>query len=416
MLGNNPGFWVRNGILMLALIVGGVLAMSWIIEYPDIVSAPVSLSSKQPPIRVLAPGAGKLLELRVQDKDSVAQHQVLAVLESGASIEAVQAVESMIGQLQAMQYLTDIGKLNIPEKTNLGPLQATWSALLNDLQTLRIRLSEDIVFQQIKSIQDEIQETEHLIGSLQRQSAILQEDFAIATKNLERQRQMNQQGLLSAQDLEKTESAYLQQKQTLEGFSSNIGTQKVRIRQLETRRSELSHGRLQELNTYWERIREKTQNMRGALDQWALSYLIKAPISGRISFAAPLVSQQFVQREQVLFAIVPGRSETTPENIAYAKLPLANAGKVAPGQAVKIWLDAYPFQEYGALEGSVSTIAEVPAESYYLIEIRLPDTLRTTSKFVLPPKPELSGSARIITKNYNVLQRIFQKFEQLKRS
>lgn len=401
MLGNNPGFWVRNGILMLTLIVAGVLALSWFVEYPDIVSAPVSLSSKQPPIRVLAPGGGQLAVLSVRDKDSVAQHQVLAILESGASVAAVQAADTMIGQLQALHYATDISKLNIPEISALGPLQPTWSALLNDLQTLRIRLSEDIVFQQIKSIQDEIQETESLIASLQRQSAILQEDFALATKNLERQRQMNREGLLSAQDLEKTESAYLQQKQTLEGFSSNIGTQKVRIRQLETRRSELNHGRLQELNTYWERIREKAQNMRGALDQWALSYVIKAPISGRVSFVAPLVNRQFVQREQVLFAIVPGRNATTPENIAYAKLPVANAGKVAVGQAVKIWLDAYPFQEYGALEGSVSAMSEVPAESYYLVEIRLPDELRTTSKFVLPPKPELSGSARIITKNYN---------------
>jgi multidrug resistance efflux pump len=415
MLGKNPGFWVRNGIVILSCVIGLVLALSWVVEYPDMVTAPVTISTVQPPIRVLAPSAGKIVTLYARNNDSVSQNQLLAVLESGVSPDAVTQAGAVLAQLQQMQSPTQLSLLVIPPQLELGSLQTTWSALMNDVQTLKTRLSEDIVFQQIRSIQEEMEETRRLIESLQRQSAILQEDFALAGKNLERQRALQKQNLLSSQDLERIESAYLQQKQSLEGFSANIGTQRVRIKQLETRQSELNHDRLQELNTYWERIREKAQNMRGAMDQWALSYLVKAPISGRLNYTTPWAAQQFVQRDQELFAVVPPVVGTGQHAVAYAQLPLANAGKVQAGQAVKIWLDAYPFQEYGALVGQVVSISEIPAQTYYLVQISLPNELRTTTNFVIPNKPELAGSAKIVTRKYNVLQRIFQQFERLKR-
>lgn len=414
MLGKNPGFWVRNGIVILSCIIALVLALSWVVEYPDMVTAPVTISTVQPPIRVRTPAAGKIVTLYARNNESVTQNQLLAVLESGVSPDAVVQAGAVLDRLQQMQSPAQLSLLVIPEQLELGSLQPTWSALINDLQTLRIRLSEDIVFQQIRSIQEEMEETRRLIESLQRQAAILQEDFVLAGKNLERQRALQKQNVLSTQDLERIESAYLQQKQSLEGFSANIGTQRVRIKQLETRQSELNHDRMQELNTYWERIREKGQNMRSAMDQWALSYLIKAPISGRLNYTAPWSEQQFVQKDQELFAVVPvvGASQHT---VAYAQLPSANAGKVQTGQAVKIWLDAYPFQEYGALIGQVVSISEIPAESHYLVQISLPNELRTTTNFVIPNKPELVGSAKIVTRKYNVLQRIFQQFERMKR-
>ena len=216
MLGKNPGCLVRYGIPLLLGLLLLLLALSWFVEYPDVVSAPVTITSDNPPVRLFARSTGKLMSLAVHENDSVQAGQVLAELESGAVGKDVEDLKFFLHQSTLNKNIGLFSRQPAPEGLRLGNLQGAYTALINAQHLLQLQIQQDIVFRQISSLDNEIKETQVLIESLQRQADILREDFNLVEKEFGRQGNLYQQNLVSAQEFEKAKSVYLRQKQQLE--------------------------------------------------------------------------------------------------------------------------------------------------------------------------------------------------------
>lgn len=90
-----------------------------------------------------------------------------------------------------------------------------------------------------------------------------------------------------------------------------------------------------------------------------------------------------------------------------ALLPLQGSGKVHTGQRVHIRLDNYPDREFGYVKGRVKSVSPASTEEgMYVVEISLPDGLRTNYGRLLPVSRELKGTADIILADRNVLERL----------
>ncbi|MCB0547075.1 MAG: HlyD family efflux transporter periplasmic adaptor subunit, partial [Phaeodactylibacter sp.] len=109
--------------------------------------------------------------------------------------------------------------------------------------------------------------------------------------------------------------------------------------------------------------------------------------------------------------VVPGAG--AGDIVGKAFLPTFNSGKVKPGQRANIRLDGYPYQEFGVLQGQVKSIALVPDQDTYLLDIALPDSLTTTYQRRIPFAQELTGQARIITEERRILERVFDQMANL---
>ena len=137
-----------------------------------------------------------------------------------------------------------------------------------------------------------------------------------------------------------------------------------------------------------------------------MNYVLRAPITGKITFSKYWVENQNVSAGEEVFAIVP---DSTVSVIGKAMLPIARSGKVKTGQKVNIRLQNFPENEYGILRGKVDNISLVPAQRgemvYYTVEISLPDHLLTTYKKELPRLANMMGQAEIITEDISLLER-----------
>ena len=109
--------------------------------------------------------------------------------------------------------------------------------------------------------------------------------------------------------------------------------------------------------------------------------------------------------------VIPGKG--AGQVIGKAFLPALNSGKVQTGLRVNIQLDGYPYQEFGVLPGKVERIAPVPEQETYLLEIELSDSLLTSYGRTIPFSQELSGTARIITEDRRILERVFDQMISL---
>ena len=80
---------------------------------------------------------------------------------------------------------------------------------------------------------------------------------------------------------------------------------------------------------------------------------------------------------------------------------------------VFIKLSSYPYLEYGMLKGKVKSISLLPSGDEYIIEISLPEGLRTLYGINIEFTQKMQGTAEIITEDVRLLQKIINPFRYL---
>lgn len=143
--------------------------------------------------------------------------------------------------------------------------------------------------------------------------------------------------------------------------------------------------------------------------------MLRAPFTGELSYLSNFSQNQFIQAGTALFAVIPDNNKY----VGYLEIPSQGFGKVKPQQQVHIKLDHYPHHEFGQVIGSVTEVAQISnrkisgEQSVYLAKIALTDDLVSTYNKELEFKPEMTGTAEIVTEDLRLMQRIFSKLKKI---
>ncbi|MBK7936946.1 MAG: HlyD family secretion protein [Lewinellaceae bacterium] len=142
------------------------------------------------------------------------------------------------------------------------------------------------------------------------------------------------------------------------------------------------------------------------MDKWKQTYLLTAPISGRVSFSTP-GEKRYVQAGEQILTIVPPQTGVI---VGRLSLPVEGSGKVKAGQRVIMKLESYPYHEFGTLRGLVVEKSLVPKDNKYSILVSVPTTpknnLETSYGREIQFEQQLQGKAEIITENKGLIDRI----------
>ncbi len=157
-------------------------------------------------------------------------------------------------------------------------------------------------------------------------------------------------------------------------------------------------------------ISEAQQSLTDYIQTWRKRYLLTAPYTGTLQYLRPVQSGEPAAAGEDLFMVIPGNHS----RIALVTLPAAGIGKIKPGQKVHLLLDNFPYNEFGFLEGSVikrSAVPETPKGGEgrppaYKVYVKLPDRLVTSFSNTVTFSPEMTATARIITKDRNLAERL----------
>lgn len=80
---------IRWGETMLFILIFVLLAMGWLIRYPDRIKASIVLTTPNPPITVEARVEGAIDQLLVKDQQSVKSGTTLAVIKNTANTQHI---------------------------------------------------------------------------------------------------------------------------------------------------------------------------------------------------------------------------------------------------------------------------------------------------------------------------------------
>jgi len=388
------------------------LALAWLIKYPDIVSAEAKITTQNPPIRVMAFSRGKIKTLMAQDKQTVNENELLAVLEDPADYKDIQTVEDKLNTI-AVDNISSVAKLKLPEKLALGALQNSYSGLSQKIKDLQYFFRTNIAAQKILALEEQIAQTGMLNVSLKKQEKILDEEVRLSEKAWNRTKQMFEDGSGSKLDIEAAEAGFLQQKRQLENLRANNVNNNIRIEQLKVQILELGRDKQDVYSAKLLDIQKDISNIKTEIKNWKQNFIITAPIAGKISMAKVLSPNQFVNANESIMAIVP--HDDAGKIICRAALLPEGAGKVKEKMDVNIQLNGFPYQEFGVVKAKVNHISLLPDEENFIAEIHIPDSLivsdsiLTTYKKKVHFRQEMKAVAQIIAEEKTIFQRIFDK-------
>lgn len=410
ILTNPPSWLVRWGITIVFALTGIILVLSFLIKYPDYVSAKVIVTTKTPTEHVVARYSGALEEIYIENGDTVVSGQRLAVFRNASKVQDVYQLKLLLDTIQSstpnLQFpitlvsgfvLGDIEPSYINFERNYVDYQ-----LLKDLDPYSTRLSNNL---------ESMEEIRLRLQSQIRQKKVLEQEYELQKRDYERYEQLHKSGVVSQQEFESKKMEFLQMEKNLNKMAISISQMREAVASADQTLRTTKINKEEDQTRLLVNLSQSFNTLKKAVREWEYQYVLLSSIDGVVGFQEFWGKNQFINAGEMVFSILP---TNTSQLVGKLVLPSQNAGKVIAGQKVLVKLDNFQYQQYGMLVGKVENISVSPDnEGNYFVYISLPQGTVTSYNKKLPFEQELLGNAEIITENLSVAERIFYRFKEL---
>jgi len=300
--------------------------------------------------------------------------------------------------------------LSIPfqPENSLGKLQQSYADFLQTFRQVGSRLADDYAEKAGALLRQQIAGKRTQIASLREQSKITTRELDLARAKFARTKVLSDRRVISPAELQDQEMALFQQMVAETAAKRAATDAEIEAAKLEKELRDLEHERTESLRTVREQMRVQLNKLRGEIDVWDADFVLRAPANGVASFYDFWSDQQFVTAQRQVFLIVP----ETAHLLGRMSVTTGDAGKIKPGQPVRIRLDDYPYKEFGLVVGTVQSVSMVAREGTHLVLIDLRYPLVTSFHRPLQFKQQMTGDARIVTENMRLIGRILYEIRR----
>jgi membrane fusion protein len=336
-------------------------------------------------IRAAVQATGMLETIMVREGDTVERGQRLAVVDIAAVTSGGNVGDVVVRSLESERVAAN------------ARAQAALARLAVELEQSRIRLEK----------------AKYEREQINQQRQLQEQRLRLAREELARGEQVAAKGFLSRRDVEQRRSASLLAEQELTTQRRQEASLDRDIADIEARLASIPHEMRQaeaELATTSASIVQRSADAEQRRSQFVV-----APISGRIA-ALPVSTGQTIAAGSTVAIIIPTGSHIEAELLA----PSRSIGFIKPGQEVNLALQAFPFQRFGTVAGtirSVSTTVLAPSEvviqglniqePVYRIRVTMGREVMRAYGEIIPMQPGMLVSADIVFDRRSLLQWLF---------
>ncbi|HET9865160.1 MAG TPA: HlyD family efflux transporter periplasmic adaptor subunit [Steroidobacteraceae bacterium] len=255
------------------------------------------------------------------------------------------------------------------------------------------------------------------IEGLDAQIALQERVTELAARLLRHARQLSADGFISKHDLDVSESDLLSKRQQL-----------TQLRQSrESKRTELANAR-RAIAQAAANAQAQVAGLSSSRAQVALQaaqahsaqgYALTSPVNGTVTAVTARVGQ-VASTSTPTMLVVPNGSNPVAELFA----PSSAVGFLEVGQDVRLNIDAFPYEQFGVVQGRIEeiasaavmrTMADGRSAPIYLIEVSLPQPWIMGFGRRHPLLAGMTLSARIVTRKRTLLEWLFEPIYSMSR-
>ncbi len=405
IIGRSPSWVIFRGNVCIAIIILLLLISAWVIKYPDIISAPVIISSYDPPIKIIAQSNGKILHFYANDGDHVGINKIVAVVDNPANTNDILELKNLV---ESIDTTIDIGnkirEIKLPQVVQLGEMQSDYAVLYEAISNYKFFLTSNYYLNKLTTINSQEENNNQIEITIKEKEKILNNQLKTEAWKDSVNKILLREKVIALSEYNEIRKSYLTQRINDVDNLNSLLQNKQQRKELQKSRSDVK----QEYKTAEKdvilSIRSAAKRIKGQIGLWEKLYVLKSPAEGKLVFFGVRKANQYVHTGAQVFIVVP---ESKQYEI-HVQLPLYKAGKVKKGQQVLIKMQEFPYEEFGMLKARIENISNVAIDSNYTVELKLENGFKTTRNKSIEGRPEISGTADIITNEKNILQRIFE--------
>lgn len=400
-----PHWMIRWGTILIYGIILMLLFTSWFIKYPDIVTTQIVITTTIPPEKLIAKVSGKITAILEKDGVTVSKNTPLAIIENSANYEDIFNLSNALSKGEETLKTFDFDKF---KSAQLGDVESAFA--LFQKEYIAAELNSKLQPYQVEGRAQSYEaiQLKDRLSLLESQKSINQNELALGKIDLDRNEGLYNKRIIASQELEKHQLNYL-------GVDRNYKTLLSTISQLKSSLNELSrNSKTTQINESKDNINlernviQAFYQLKKAIKDWALNYVLRSSIDGKVSFLQIWTENQTVNAGDNVFVIIPANENSY---IGKVKAPALNSGKIKIGQDVNIRLANFPDREFGLLKGKINNISLTPdKDGNLLINVSLSNGLETSYKKQITFQQEMSGTADIVTEDLRLIERLLYQF------
>ena len=400
-----PNRVIRWGLTVIFAVFAMLIIGSYYFKSPEIISAPMVLTTKNPPVSLISKSTGKIERLFAVDGQDVIEKGNIALINNPTNFAQYLVLKKeLAGCFRIGEWDKQVFAFDLSENLTLGELQTSYGPFLKNLNIFKQYLTQNFLPQKIALINKQIVKHQEYYQTLLDQVEIQRNDLALSEKSFTRDSSLYLKKIISDSEYDKSRQQFLSKKSAFVGFLAALRETESSILQMQSSRVELEMQHEKELSDFRLLLDESKQNLENQIHEWEEKYLVASPIKGKLTFTSIWSINQEVKTGELIATVIPVEPSAI---IAKAVIPPSGFGKVEVGQRVNIKLSGFPYMEFGMLKGIIRSISLVPDSRGYIAEIELSEGMsssyhRENLKFI----QQMDGPAEIITKEMRLITRL----------
>lgn len=403
-----PHWMIRWGNIVVIAILLLLFFASWIIRYPDVISAPIVVTTAVPPEKLVSKVSGKIEVILIKDQSMVAKGTPLAVIENAADYRDVFLLKSIVDTIHPDK---SVFPFELLKNAQLGEIESAYAIFQKEYSAVALNKKlQPYKIEGNAQSYESIQLNERL-GLLESQKNISQGELELQKNDLDRYEVLFKKGIIASQEIEKHRLQFLQAQKTYKGILSAISQLKSSLNELNRNKKTTQVNQDKEEVNLERNVFQAFYQLKKAIKDWELNYVFRSSIDGKVTFLQIWTENQTVNQGDNVFAVVPADGKNY---IGKVKATVQNSGKIKIGQDVVIRLANFPDAQFGVIKGKLSAISLTPdKEGYLLIDVSLPAGLKTSYNKQIQFQQEMTGSADIITEDLRLIERVLYQFRDV---
>ena len=459
LLDTLPRVWTRGLLYFLVIFVSIALPWAMLAKVDETGTAVGKLEPKGKTLKLDAPVTGKVSVINVKEGDLVESGESLIQIESDLiQADLKQQQTKLEGQEQRLHQLKLLEKqLQLVFQTQQQQNQAQKLEKLaqvnqakQNLEMLRniYGLQKEEKLAQVNQAKQELKHSKKAIklaeiqlknaqGVKERYDSAAQEGIVSQIQVVEREDALQERKKAYEQlksDIEQAKHRIAEQtssyERTIKQAKADIKEAELRLKEQENSYDSLmgsgelsllkNKEQINNLHTEITTLQSEIKQTLGQIEslQFQLSQrVVKAPIAGTV-FDLPIAGEgAVVQPGNRLLEIAPQETAL----ILKAQMATTESGSVTKGMPVKIKFDAYPFQDYGIIEGKLIEVSPTTSEIEtpdgktlaYDLKIELDKTCMPTPKECIKLRPGDTATAEVIVRQRRLIDFVLDPFKKL---
>ncbi|ACK68877.1 secretion protein HlyD family protein [Gloeothece citriformis PCC 7424] len=459
LLDSLPKVWTRGLLYFLVIFITIALPWAMFSKIDETGKAQGQLEPKGKTIRLDAPVSGTVATIKVKEGEKVKVGQTLVELESDLVNADLQLqknkLEGQENRLHQLDILKNQLQIVLQTQTQQNQAQkleklAQVNQAKQELEVLQntYHLQQQEKLAQVNQAKQDLQHSQvdnHLAGI----------GLKTAEHEAQRYREAAEEGIVSQIQIVEKEDVIQERTRVYEQTKSDIEQAKLRLseqqsiyeRTIKQTKSDIEKSKLrlkEQENSYNSliqsgeiailKVKEQLKNVETdvtslkseikqtksqiqSLEFQLSQRVIKSPVEGTIFDLAVEREKSVLQSGNKIIEIAPQGTKL----VLRAEMATQESGFLEKGMLVKMKFDAYPFQDYGIIEGKLSQVSPTTKKietsdgetSAYELEIELDQTCIPSSKECIPLRPGDTATAEVVVRQRRLIDFILDPFKKL---